>query len=116
MSRHRKYLVVVSVLLALVTACSMGTGAQTEPSAAQGATPIGVATDAPGTAGGATSGASPADLSVRDVAARVRPAVVQIATEQASPRQSGLGQATVLEGIGSGVILDAAGHILTNNH
>jgi S1-C subfamily serine protease len=41
---------------------------------------------------------------------------VQIATEQAISRSSRSGQASVLEGIGSGAIVDTAGHILTNNH
>jgi len=52
---------------------------------------------------------------VRDVVERVRPAVVQITNEQG---QRGLfgGAQTIPAGVGSGVIYDADGHILTNNH
>jgi S1-C subfamily serine protease len=124
MNRHLRHLAIVGALLALVVGCGMGTGAQTQPSAPAGqapassgaAAPDAVTTGAPATAGGATAGASAPDLSVRDVAARVRPAVVQIATEQANPRLSQTRPGAVLEGIGSGVIFDTAGHILTNNH
>jgi S1-C subfamily serine protease len=52
---------------------------------------------------------------VRDVTNYVKPAVVQITNEQTQsvgPGQSG----TVPVGVGSGVIYDSAGHILTNNH
>ena len=55
---------------------------------------------------------------MREVAEKVRPAVVQIVTEQAaaggrSDRQGGRGAQT---GIGSGVLFDSAGYILTNHH
>ncbi|MCL4507442.1 MAG: trypsin-like peptidase domain-containing protein [Chloroflexi bacterium] len=52
---------------------------------------------------------------VRDVAARVKPAVVQITNQQVQIDQ--FNQSTsVPAGVGSGVIYDAQGHILTNNH
>jgi S1-C subfamily serine protease len=52
---------------------------------------------------------------IRDVARQVRPAVVQIANEQLMP--GSVSQAVPqTTGIGSGVIFDAQGHILTNNH
>src|SRR5712692_5832948 len=125
MSRFLKSLGMVVLLLAVVTGCGMGTGAQTQPTSPtdqapasnSSAAPIVVATAVPGTSAGTGSSATAAaDLSIRDVAARVRPAVVQIATEQASTRLSPVAQQGVLIGIGSGVIIDAAGHILTNNH
>ncbi|HZU06467.1 MAG TPA: trypsin-like peptidase domain-containing protein [Chloroflexota bacterium] len=56
-------------------------------------------------------------LTVREVAERVKPAVVQIVTEQGVTIRdlfgSSRGRAT---GIGSGVIFDQAGYILTNYH
>ena len=53
--------------------------------------------------------------SVRAVVERVRPAVVQITNEQVVLDQ--LGQPTIAgAGVGSGVIYDAQGLILTNNH
>jgi serine protease Do len=52
---------------------------------------------------------------IRDVATRVKPAVVQITNEQVQLDQ--FSQAyTVPAGVGSGVIYDSQGHILTNNH
>jgi S1-C subfamily serine protease len=53
---------------------------------------------------------------VRNVAERVRPAVVQI-TNQQTVQIDRFGEPfTVPEGTGSGVIYDNQGHILTNNH
>ena len=132
MSRYLKQLTLGGALLALVAGCTLQTGASTQPAAPADPAPassgaaVPSAANAPASADATAAprmgtGAAPAastapDLRVRDVAAQVRPSVVQIATEQATPRLSGLGQRAVLEGIGSGVILDAAGHILTNDH
>lgn len=57
------------------------------------------------------------DLSsaVRQVAAQVRPAVVQITSHQLQVDQFNQ-PFSVPAGVGSGVIYDAQGHILTNNH
>jgi serine protease Do len=52
--------------------------------------------------------------SVRAVVEAVRPAVVQITSQQAARDQ--LGRPTTGTGVGSGVIYDASGLILTNNH
>ena len=51
---------------------------------------------------------------VRAVVERARPAVVQITTQ--TPSLDQLGRPTVGSGVGSGVIYDASGLILTNNH
>jgi S1-C subfamily serine protease len=62
-------------------------------------------------------GGAGADFStaIRQVASTVRPAVVQITNQQVQIGQ--LNQPfTVPAGVGSGVIYDAQGHILTNNH
>ncbi|MCZ2111228.1 MAG: trypsin-like peptidase domain-containing protein [Dehalococcoidia bacterium] len=48
------------------------------------------------------------------VVKKVEPAVVQVTNEQVQIGQ--FGQATVPAGVGSGVIYDSAGHVLTNNH
>ena len=60
--------------------------------------------------------AHPGALTVREVADRVRPAVVQIVAEQAPIRSLPTGLTDQEIGIGSGVIFDSAGHILTNQH
>lgn len=52
---------------------------------------------------------------IADVAAKVKPGVVQITNEQLTLNQ--LNQTSLVPGgVGSGVIFDQAGHILTNNH
>ncbi len=55
-------------------------------------------------------------LSVSEVAKRVSPAVVQIVTEQSTGRNGLLRGREIQQGIGSGVIFDPKGYILTNNH
>src|SRR4051812_34248301 len=55
-------------------------------------------------------------LTVREVAEKVRPAVVQIVTEQAAGRSDSLRGRGTQTGIGSGVLFDPAGYILTNHH
>jgi S1-C subfamily serine protease len=53
---------------------------------------------------------------IADVAAKARPAVVQITNQQLT-RQAFQGQPILAPaGVGSGVIYDTQGHILTNNH
>jgi S1-C subfamily serine protease len=64
----------------------------------------------------ATGSASTASLTtaIRQVVQEVKPAVVQITNEQAAPDQ--FGGVAVPAGVGSGVIYDTQGHILTNDH
>ena len=52
---------------------------------------------------------------IADVTARVRPGVVQVTNEQLQLNQLNE-QMTVPQGVGSGIIFDASGHVLTNNH
>ena len=53
---------------------------------------------------------------IRDVAQLVKPAIVQITVEQQVQAQQFDQPFTVPAGVGSGVIYDQQGHILTNNH
>ncbi len=53
-------------------------------------------------------------MTVREVVERVKPAIVQITTTQQSI--GGFSQVVPQRGVGSGVIYDSQGHILTNNH
>ncbi len=53
---------------------------------------------------------------VRNVSDRVRPAVIQITTEQLVRVDRLSEPFSIPSGVGSGVIYDAAGHALTNNH
>src|SRR5881628_1246297 len=56
----------------------------------------------------------PPSAGVPGVVAKVRPAVVNIATRQLS--YDALLRPVPAQGIGSGVIFDARGYVLTNNH
>jgi S1-C subfamily serine protease len=64
----------------------------------------------------AVSGVPELASAVRNVAQRVKPAIVQITVEQQVQAQQFDQPFTVPAGVGSGVIYDQQGHILTNNH
>lgn len=95
------------LLAAVIAACSNGGS-----DAARTATPppddasltatleIGVGSDAP--------------LSTEEIVRKLRPSVVQVLTEDAA--QDVFGRVVPSLGIGTGVIIDTEGHILTNNH
>jgi S1-C subfamily serine protease len=55
-------------------------------------------------------------LAIREVAQKVKPAVVQITNEQTQVDFFTQQPFTVPAGVGSGVIYDSQGHILTNDH
>lgn len=82
-----------------------------------GAPSASAATSAPvATAPVAASGASDFATAVQRVAAAVKPAVVQITTEEVQQNPFGQGAGAVPTGVGSGVFFDGQGHILTNHH
>jgi S1-C subfamily serine protease len=70
-------------------------------------------------AGSATAGASPTStpssvLTTEQIVQKLRPSVVRVQTESASI--GAFGQASPQVGVGTGVIIDDQGHVLTNNH
>ncbi|MBI4491357.1 MAG: trypsin-like peptidase domain-containing protein [Chloroflexi bacterium] len=109
--------VVLAGLLVLI-----GTACQATVSAQPSATVVPSATSSPAAPAPPTPASSPVaapeggfSLSIRQVAQRVRPAVVQITNEQVQFDRFNQ-PFTVPAGVGSGVIYDTQGHILTNNH
>jgi serine protease Do len=54
--------------------------------------------------------------SIKQVSDKVRPAIVQITSNQNAPAGPGQPAGPQATGVGSGVIYDNQGHILTNNH
>jgi S1-C subfamily serine protease len=83
------------------------------PNSSTGAgTGTGTGTNASGTS---TDAAGQLSSAVRQVVQQVRPAVVQITNEQTQVDQFNQPY-TIPAGVGSGVIYDNQGHILTNNH
>lgn len=85
-------------------------GASRTPTPAAGLT----RTPTPSTGSSGGSGAV-LTTAVRQVVEKVRPAVVQITNEQVQLDQLNR-QVSIPAGVGSGVIFDNQGHILTNNH
>jgi len=108
-------LALVGVFLILVltgAACSGGGGGEASPTATAPATATPAAT--PTVAASATPAVSGAPLSTQEIVKRLRPAVVHILTEGAS--LDVFGQVQPTEGVGTGIIIDSQGHIVTNNH
>jgi S1-C subfamily serine protease len=123
--RARLGALAAGLLLALGSACQGANGAQ--PGATAAATSAGpagpVAAASPSAAASAAAAPAPPAPAqagdfrtvVRDVANRVKPAVVQITNEQVQVDQFDQ-PFTVPAGVGSGVLYDGQGHILTNDH
>jgi serine protease Do len=106
------------VLIATVFGCGSGSSTSTPPAsetsslASTGAiVPEAGSNPAPTPSGEAGSDFAPV---IREVANKVRPAVVQVTNEQYQPGNSG--GLAVPVGVGSGVIYDSKGYVLTNNH
>src|SRR5213595_591872 len=62
------------------------------------------------------SGAADLTTGIKRVASQTRPAVVQITNQQVTFDRFSGNSVQVPAGVGSGVIYDRQGHILTNNH
>src|SRR5690349_2925828 len=86
----------------------------THPQAAGTASPAAGARASATSATGAGASGGDVTTAVQSVVEQVRPAVVQITNEQTNRNPFGLGSVDVPAGVGSGVIYDGQGHILTN--
>src|SRR4051794_4434477 len=105
LSRHRRRLRRGAALLGTL-ALAFALGLAPAPMPATAAAP-------PAQIGPPTAG----PLTVREVAERIRPTVVQIVSQQATRSLDLLtGIISQNTGVGSGVIIDNAGNILTNQH
>ena len=86
------------------------------PTTAESATPARTATASrsatPGATGTASAGQGPS-FTVHPIVTKLAPSVVRIQTEAANLGSVGGGQEV---GVGTGVIIDNQGHIVTNNH
>ncbi len=99
------------------TAAPAATSADTASMAAATATTAaGTTANSAAPSAGAAAGAGTFRTIIREVTQKVRPAVVQVTNEQVVQPQQANQPFTVPAGVGSGVIYDAEGHILTNNH
>jgi S1-C subfamily serine protease len=119
--RHTLAVSLVVLLALMATAC--GSGSKSSPTAI--ASPV---SGSPVVTAGSPAAAAPTSTpipgsqstvpfvaAVRDVVQQAKPAVVQITSQQVSVDQFNQ-PFTVPSGVGSGVIYDKEGHILTNNH
>ncbi len=106
----------VSLFLLIGTmACSSTTAPSSQATAAPSPTvgPTAQATSSTATSAQANPSASFV-TAIQQVAQKVKPAIVQITSTQQS--LSAFGQTVPATGVGSGVIYDSQGHILTNDH
>jgi S1-C subfamily serine protease len=106
--RNGAYIALLSILI-LGAARGMLTAPQ--PALAAAPTPTVASSSA-----SASISASDFSAAIRDVAQKVKPAVVQITNEQTEVNLLTQQPFTVPAGVGSGIIYDNQGHILTNDH
>jgi len=95
-----------------VAGCGGGSGGKASPTTTVVASATPAATPTPPAS--ATPAVSGAPLSTQEIVKRLRPSVVHILTKGASLGVFGETQPT--EGVGTGIIIDTQGHIVTNNH
>jgi S1-C subfamily serine protease len=139
-TRAMRALVPAALFVALVAGCQTNTSAQpttATPQTPQSSTATVAASPTPAISASPALAASPSaapaaspptssaqvqqasaaglESAIRDVANAVKPAVVQITNEQTQIGQFNQ-PFTVPAGVGSGLIYDNQGHILTNNH
>jgi serine protease Do len=95
----------LALLAVLVVSCTGASNATSTGTPSETSRPA--ATEEPTTDSGGT-------LSTEEIVRQLRPSVVQVLTEGAN--QDIFGQLQPSQGIGTGVIIDDEGHIITNNH
>jgi len=105
----------LATALALGAACSRGSGSKTasQPTAAGTATTAQDATRAAGT-GVVPTIKQESGLTTPEIVAKLAPSIVRVQTETAT--LDIFGRSVPSTGVGTGVIIDTEGHIVTNNH
>ncbi len=98
--------IVVIWLALVVVAAACGEGATPAPTVMPAATPTPTLPAPPPVRG--------QGLTTAEIVARLRPSVVHILTESATLNV--FGEPVPQQGVGTGVIIDDQGHVLTNNH
>ena len=118
MSVRSSLALLVTLIAALAVACSSGSSTAKTPIAADpSATPASAATLG---AGSDAASAAPASfqpqqgLTVVQIAEKLAPSIVRVQTEGAT--LDVFGRSTPSAGVGTGLIIDTDGHIVTNNH
>jgi S1-C subfamily serine protease len=117
-------IVTLLIVLGLAGCSGLGGGGATAtpvvgvPTSPSTTTPVAQVSSAP--SAGATATTAPALTgsfrdAIRQVAEQVKPSVVQVTNEQVGFGNFG-GSGAIPVGVGSGIIYDSEGHILTNNH
>jgi S1-C subfamily serine protease len=109
-ARFAAGLVALALGAGLVTAaCGSSSDSSSSTSASGSTTASATATPAP-----ARATSSGSQLTTVDLVEQLRPSVVHILSETSSFNV--FGQVVPQQGVGTGIILDADGHIVTNNH
>lgn len=110
----RPAIIALVVLAVSVAACSGGSPSNKTPTIAP-ATSASSGSPAPAGANGSAPGIrSEAGLSTVEIVDKLAPSIVRVQTEGAT--LDIFGRTTPGGGVGTGVIIDTAGHIVTNNH
>ncbi len=110
--RRRSWIVIpIAVILFLATSCSISTNNGN----ASEATPSPLPTSTPAATATPIDSSNLFSIAIGDVVQQVRPAVVQITNQQTAFDQFNQ-PFSVPAGVGSGVIYDTEGHIITNDH
>ena len=106
----------LALLVGLSAACSSGGSSKTSPSPAASGSAAAVGTRAStSTSGGSVPVIRREDgLSTTEIVDKLAPSIVRVQTEGAT--LDIFGRTTPGGGVGTGVIIDTAGHIVTNNH
>jgi len=102
---------VFAVVAGVAVACGGG-GAEPSPTASPTATVVATATATPTAV--TTPSAQGTPLTTPEIVGLLRPSVVHVLIEGTT--LSVFGQAIPTEGVGTGIIIDEQGHIVTNNH
>ena len=105
---------IASVAVALLAALMIACGGSGDDGTTSPVTPTAGATDSIATATDAPTLEPGVRLTTVEIVRKLRPSVVQVLTEDAGLNV--FGQIVPSRGIGTGIILDVEGHILTNNH
>ncbi len=109
------FAIFTAALLVSSAACSSGSSStSTSPTPPSGATPAAGATKLATAASAAPAIRTDGGLSTVQIVEKLAPSIVRVQTEGAT--LDIFGRTTPGGGVGTGVIIDTAGHIVTNNH
>jgi S1-C subfamily serine protease len=109
-----RLLAAVTAIFAIVTVVAVACGGGAEPTQTASPTATAIASPTASPAADTTPGGERVPLATAEIVRLLRPSVVHVLIEGTT--LSVFGQAIPTEGVGTGIILDEEGNIITNNH